>query len=44
MIFTFKDGAGGCAGWSEFPGFSGRGGCAGVFPVVFVLHLNELPS
>ena len=39
----FKDGIGGCAGGSTSPGFPGCGSHAGVFPIIFVLHLIDLP-
>ena len=40
----FKAGTGGCGGW--FPAWSGSGwsGLSGVFPTIFVLYLNDLPS
>ena len=41
---TFKDGTGGCADWSAFPGFPGCGGRSGVSPIIFVLYSNGLPS
>ena len=40
----FKNGTGGCAGWSASSGFPGCGGLSGVFPIVFVLYPNDLPS
>ena len=40
----FKNGTGGCAGWSVSSGFPGCGGLSGVFPIVFVLYPNDLPS
>ena len=39
-----KVGTGCCAGRSASPGSSGCGGCAVVFPTIFILHLNDLPS
>ena len=38
MISTFK---GGTAGWFASPSLTG---CAGIFPTVFVLYLNNLQS
>ena len=50
MTLAFKAGTGGfgsCGGWilfESFGGCCGRSGLSGVFPAVFVLHLNDLPS
>ena len=50
MTLAFKAGTGGCGSWggwilSEFFGdCCGRSGLSGVFPPIFVLHLNDLPS
>ena len=38
---TFKVGTGGRAGRSASPSFPG---CGGLFPVIFVLYLNDVPS
>ena len=50
MTLAFKAGTGGCGSWggwilSEFFGdCCGRSGLSGVYPPIFVLHLNDLPS
>ena len=41
---TFKVGTVGCPGRFTSPGFPGRDGLSGVFPTIFVLYLNDLPS
>ena len=40
----FKDGTGACAARSTCPGFPVRGNRAGVFSMIFVLYLNNIPS
>ena len=40
----FKNGTGGCAGWSVSPGFPGCGGLFGVFPSIFVSYPKDLAS
>ena len=37
------DGFGCHSGWDPYGFCSGYGGCAGVFPVIFVLYSNDLP-
>ena len=41
MTSTFKFGTAGCGGPSASPGFPGRSGLSGVFPTIFVSHLNH---
>ena len=41
VISTFKTGFVGCGSPSASPSFPGRGGRAGVFPVMLVLYLKE---
>ena len=41
MTLTFKVGTAGRSGSPSFPGSSGF---SGVFPNIFVLYLNDLPS
>ena len=44
MTSAFKIGTVGCSGQFTFPGFLVRGSLSGVFPTIFVLYLNNLPS
>ena len=41
MVCTFKDGAGGCCGWSASPGFAGCDNIFGISPTAFVLYSND---
>ena len=44
MTCTFKDKTSGCAGWVASSGFPGCAGRCGIFPIILVLYLNDLPS
>ena len=44
LTSTFKVGTGGCGGRSASPTFPGYAGLCGVFPTIFVLYSNDLPS
>ena len=44
MTSTFKVGTFGCGDEFVSPGFLGRAGLFAVFPTIFVLYLNDLPS
>ena len=41
---TFKVGTASCCGRFASPSFPGRSALRGVFPTIFVLYLNHLPS
>ena len=41
---TSEVGTGGCASQSTSPRFPCHGGFSGVFPIICVLYLNDLPS
>ena len=43
-VSTFKHGPGGCGGQMASPSLPGRAGLFGVFPTIFVLYSNDLPS
>ena len=45
MTSVFKDGTGGCDGWTSPAGVTGGpGGFPSVFLIIFVLYVNDLPS
>ena len=44
MTPTFRVGIAGCTGGFASPRFSVCGGLSSVFPTIFILYLNDLPS
>ena len=41
VVWIFKDGTGGCCGWSASHGFAGSGSVFGISPTDFVLYSND---